>query len=29
VGRAFAEEEVLAVAKLLEQELGGFQPPPV
>ena len=29
VGRAFAEEEVLAVAKLLEQELGGFQRPPV
>ena len=29
VGRAFAEEEVLAVAKLLEQELGGFQPPPL
>jgi len=27
VGRAFAEEEVLAVAKLLEHELGGFQPP--
>jgi len=29
VGRAFAEEEVLAVAKLLEHELGGFQRPPV
>ena len=29
VGRAFAEEEVLAVAKVLEQELGGFQRPPV
>jgi amidase len=29
VGRAFAEEEVLAVAKLLEQELGGFQRPPL
>ena len=29
VGRAFAEEEVLAVAKVLEQELGGFQRPPL
>jgi len=28
-GRAFAEEEVLAVAKVLEGELGGFQRPPV
>ncbi len=27
VGRAFAEEEVLAVAKVLEQELGGFERP--
>ena len=29
VGRAFAEQEVLAVAKLLETELGGFQRPPL
>lgn len=29
VGRAFAEETVLAVAKALEQELGGFQRPPL
>jgi amidase len=29
VGRAFAEETVLAIAKVLEQEMGGFQPPPV
>ena len=29
VGRAFAEEEVLAIAKVLEQELGGFQRPPI
>jgi amidase len=28
VGRAFAEETVLAVAKVLEQQLGGFQRPP-
>ena len=28
VGRAFGEETVLAVAKVLEQELGGFQRPP-
>ncbi|MGH7780173.1 MAG: amidase [Candidatus Binataceae bacterium] len=27
MGRAFAEEEVLAVAKVLEQELGGFKRP--
>ncbi|MHB8381469.1 MAG: amidase [Candidatus Binataceae bacterium] len=27
MGRAFAEEEVLAIAKVLEQELGGFQLP--
>jgi amidase len=29
VGRAFEEETVLAVAKALEQELGGFKQPPV
>jgi amidase len=29
VGRAFDEETVLAVAKALEQELGGFQKPPL
>ncbi len=29
VGRAFGEEEVLAVAKVLEQELGGFRRPPL
>jgi len=29
VGRAFGEETVLAIAKALEQELGGFQRPPV
>jgi amidase len=29
VGRAFGEETVLAVAKALEQELGGFQRPPL
>ena len=29
VGRAFAEETVLAVAKALEQELGGFKKPPL
>jgi Asp-tRNA(Asn)/Glu-tRNA(Gln) amidotransferase A subunit family amidase len=29
VGRAFGEETVLAIAKVLEQELGGFQRPPV
>jgi amidase len=29
VGRAFAEETVLAVAKALEQQLGGFQRPPL
>ncbi len=29
VGRAFEEETVLAVAKALEQELGGFQKPPL
>jgi Asp-tRNA(Asn)/Glu-tRNA(Gln) amidotransferase A subunit family amidase len=29
VGRAFGEETVLAVAKVLEQELGAFQRPPV
>ncbi len=29
VGRAFDEDGVLAVAKALEQELGGFQKPPV
>jgi hypothetical protein len=28
VGRAFAEEEVLAVANLLEDALGGFKRPP-
>lgn len=28
MGRAFGEEEALAVARLLEQELGGFQRPP-
>jgi Asp-tRNA(Asn)/Glu-tRNA(Gln) amidotransferase A subunit family amidase len=29
VGRAFEEETVLAVAKALEQELGGFRKPPL
>ena len=29
VGRAFDEEKVLAVAKVLESELGGFQRPPL
>jgi amidase len=29
VGRAFEEETVLAVARALEQDLGGFQPPPL
>jgi amidase len=29
VGRAFEEETVLAVAKALEQELGGFKKPPL
>jgi amidase len=29
VGRAFAEETVLAVAKALEEELGGFKQPPL
>ena len=29
VGRAFDEETVLAVAKALEQELGGFKKPPL
>jgi amidase len=29
VGRAFGEETVLAIAKALEQELGGFQQPPL
>jgi Asp-tRNA(Asn)/Glu-tRNA(Gln) amidotransferase A subunit family amidase len=29
VGRAFSEETVLAIAKALEQELGGFQRPPL
>jgi amidase len=29
VGRAFDEETVLAVARVLEQELGGFQQPPL
>jgi Asp-tRNA(Asn)/Glu-tRNA(Gln) amidotransferase A subunit family amidase len=29
VGRAFDEENVLAVAKVLEGELGGFQRPPL
>ncbi|HEY6417770.1 MAG TPA: amidase [Candidatus Binataceae bacterium] len=29
VGRAFDEEGVLAVAKVLEQDLGGFQKPPL
>jgi amidase len=29
VGRAFGEETVLAVAKALEQQLGGFQRPPL
>jgi amidase len=29
VGRAFDEESVLAVARCLEQELGGFRPPPL
>lgn len=29
VGRAFGEESVLAIAKVLERELGGFQPPPL
>jgi Asp-tRNA(Asn)/Glu-tRNA(Gln) amidotransferase A subunit family amidase len=27
VGRAFAEESVLAIAKKLEQSMGGFQRP--
>ncbi len=29
IGRAFEEETVLAIAKALEQELGGFQKPPL
>ena len=29
VGRAFGEETVLAIARLLEHELGGFQRPPL
>ncbi len=29
MGRAFGEEEVLAVGKVLEQELGGFKAPPL
>lgn len=29
VGRAFEEETVLAVARALEEELGGYQPPPL
>jgi Asp-tRNA(Asn)/Glu-tRNA(Gln) amidotransferase A subunit family amidase len=29
IGRAFDEETVLAVAKALEQELGGFKKPPL
>lgn len=29
VGRAFEEETVLAIAHALEQDLGGFQPPPL
>lgn len=29
VGRAFEEETVLAIAKALEQELGGYQKPPL
>jgi amidase len=29
MGRAFGEEEVLAIGKVLEQELGGFQTPPL
>jgi Asp-tRNA(Asn)/Glu-tRNA(Gln) amidotransferase A subunit family amidase len=29
VGRAFCEETVLAIAKVLEQEMGGFQRPPL
>jgi Asp-tRNA(Asn)/Glu-tRNA(Gln) amidotransferase A subunit family amidase len=29
VGRAFGEEAVLAIAKALEQELGGFERPPL
>jgi amidase len=29
VGRAFGEESVLAIAKALERELGGFQRPPL
>jgi amidase len=29
VGRSFGEESVLAIGKVLEQELGGFQPPPL
>jgi Asp-tRNA(Asn)/Glu-tRNA(Gln) amidotransferase A subunit family amidase len=29
VGRALGEETVLAIAKALEQELGGFQRPPL
>jgi amidase len=29
VGRAFEEERVLAIARALEEDLGGFQPPPL
>ena len=29
VGRAFEEERVLAVTRALEEDLGGFQPPPL
>jgi amidase len=29
VGRAFGEETVLVVARVLEQELGGFECPPI
>ncbi len=29
VGRAFEEEKVLAVARAIEQDLGGYQPPPL
>ena len=29
VGRAFGEETVLAVARVLERELGGFECPPI
>ena len=29
VGKAFEEETVLAVARVLEEELGGYQPPPL